>query len=170
MFFENSFPINVSSIVDFFSYFPPPPPVIPSPPPRRLWTCSSLSCFVSDDRNTREYLPIHDDRRTKFIESTSQLTQPSESNQLSVLTRFFLENRSAWLFFGIFFSIFLLILIISSIALSRHRRRTTTTMPRVKRTDSRKFYYSLLPHRRRRQPSKITEDKSIQLTELPQTV
>ena len=168
MFINKSFSINVSSIVDLLSYFPPPPPVIPAPPPRRLWTCSShssssLSCFVSDPR---EYIPI---QQSKFIENTSQLTP---SNQFSSLTKFFHQNRSAWIFFAIFLSIFLFILIISSIALSRHRRRTTTTTTtQIKRKTSRKFYYSLLPHRRQNSRSKKTnEDKSIQLAELPQTV
>lgn len=166
MLIKNSFPINVSSIIDFLSYFPPPPPMIPAPPPRRLWTCSShssssLSCFVSDDRNPREYIPIHVDQQSKFIENTSQLNPTSSSNEFSSLTKFFHQNRSAGIFFAIFLSIFLFILIISSIALSRHRRRTTTT------TTSRKFYYSLLPHRHQEARSKKTnEDKSIELRQI----
>jgi hypothetical protein len=152
------YPDNVSAILAYLGYFPPPPPVLPGPPPRRSWTCSShsdssLSCFVSDDRNPsslRQYISLNDYNQSKLISNIS--INSSYSNKSSSLSNYLInlfQNQFSLIILSIILLsilLFIIFFLILYLYYQRHRQRQLTLNNKNK-----KFYYHLLPHRQKHQ-------------------
>jgi hypothetical protein len=155
------YPANVSAILAYLSYFPPPPPVLPGPPPRRSWTCSShsdssLSCFVSDDRNPsslRQYISLNDYNQSRLISNTSDISiNPSYSNKSSSLSNYLInlfQNQFSLIVLSIVLLILLLFIIFFLILFLYYQRYRQRQLP--SNNKNKKFYYHLIPRRQKHQ-------------------
>jgi hypothetical protein len=165
---------SMSTMFAYLSYFPPPPPIILGPPPQRSWTCSahtfsSSSCFISDDLNPpslRQYVPLTDKNQSFLSSNTSHISTIAHQNLNSSSILNFFQHQLTFLilliiFLSIFIFVILLLLLFLYIQRTRQRQSTSNSHIEINNNNinnlelNKKFYYRLIPYRRRKRPSVI---------------